>query len=75
MLVELAEVSLDFEELRVVVLTVETLLMGHEVRRADYAAAVGAPEAGFVVRCTIDRHLKKPRLVANLILIKFKFQG
>ncbi|GMN45826.1 hypothetical protein TIFTF001_015020 [Ficus carica] len=49
MLVKLAEVSLRLKELCVVVLTIDTLLVGHVVRRADHAATVSTPETGFMV--------------------------
>lgn len=60
-LVELTEVAFLLEELIVVVPAIETVLMGYIVRWAYHTPTMAAPEASFMVRSSIDRHLKRTK--------------
>lgn len=74
---KLAEVALFSDELCVVVFAVEFALMCDIVRRAYCATAMGAFEAGFVVRSSIHTHLHQEfvaqfRRFLNLGIVRSK---
>lgn len=56
-ILKLAEVSLLFDQLNVVVLAVELPLVRNVVRRADGASSMAALEAALVIHSVVDSNL------------------